>query len=241
MFITLSPQGVLHWASNDGAKLKAAREKALAAAASESPARLLLCLATRELETPLPPCAAFWREFGGRYLQAFCHTPTPGTSVAVPSESDLATLAESAPPMRGGEYLRAEVLSALWQALDTLAVSESSTTPGGPQEWLKAQNPAWNLVGRVTFHLAENKKNPVHPFAFLATYTHRLSAQARPQYLPLGNALREYAGAKNKEALLSLLLPCAGRRKKARWPANWLIPSGFFSPRRGSPPKPTGF
>ena len=143
--------------------------------------------------------------------------------------------------MRGGEYLRREVLSALWQALDTLAVSESSTTPGGPQEWLKAQNPAWNLVGRVTFHLAENKKNPVHPFAFLATYTHRLSAQARPQYLPLGNALREYAGAKNKEALLSLLLPVRRAAEKSALARELIDSQRVFSPRRGSPPKLTGF
>ena len=59
----------------------------------------------------------------------------------------------------------------------------------------------------MTFHLAENKRDAERPFAFLATYTHRLSEQAKPQYLPLGRALQEYAGAGNRAALLTLLAP----------------------------------
>src|SRR5439155_3787519 len=79
--------------------------------------------------------------------------------------------------------------------------------PGGAQAWLTEQNPVWRLVGRVTFHLAENKRDPEHPFAFLATFTSRLSAQGRVQHEPLGGALQQYAGAKNRSALLSLLVP----------------------------------
>ncbi len=84
----------------------------------------------------------------------------------------------------------------------------------GVQDFLKRRNPAWNLVGRVHFNLAENRKDPDAPFAFLATYTTRLSAQAKAQHLPLGQALREYAGAANKDRLLSLLLPGAARRRR---------------------------
>ena len=235
MSISLSPQGHLHWEETAGSDLGAVRVKALATAASESSARLLLHLATRELETPLPPAAVFWREFGRRYLTAFCHTPEPWTGIAAPPEADLAALAESAAPMRGGEYLRAEVLSALWQALDALVLAEVESCTGGAQEWLKAQNPAWNLVGRVTFHLAENKKSPERPFAFLATYTHRLSAQARPQYLPLGNALREYAGSQNKDALLSLLLPVRQAAGKSTLARELIDSQRIFQPQAWSP------
>ena len=38
------------------------------------------------------------------------------------------------------------------------------------------------------------------PFAFLATYTTRLSAEAKAQHLPLGKALQEYAGAEEPRA-----------------------------------------
>ena len=47
------------------------------------------------------------------------------------------------------------------------------------QEFLKRRHPAWNLVGRVHFNLAENRKDEDAPFAFLATYTTRLSAEAK--------------------------------------------------------------
>src|SRR5205823_8158735 len=46
--------------------------------------------------------------------------------------------------------------------------------------------------GRVHFNLAENRKDSDAPFAFLATYTTRLSAHTKAQHLPLGEALREY-------------------------------------------------
>jgi hypothetical protein len=41
---------------------------------------------------------------------------------------------------------------------------------------------------------------------FLATYTTRLSAAAKAQHLPLGKALQEYSGTRNRERLLSLLM-----------------------------------
>jgi len=82
----------------------------------------------------------------------------------------------------------------------------------GAQELLRRFSPAWNLVGRVHFNLAENRKDDEAPFAFIATYTSRLSAHGKAQHLPLGHALGEYAGEAKRERLLSLLLPvqCAG-------------------------------
>ncbi len=76
--------------------------------------------------------------------------------------------------MTGGEYLTADVLSALWQELDAAFGIELSESKCGVQDFLKRRNPAWNLVGRVHFNLAENRKDPDAPFAFLATYTTRL-------------------------------------------------------------------
>lgn len=59
-------------------------------------------------------------------------------------------------------------------------------------------------------HLAENRKDEEFPFAFLASYTTRLSAQGKVQHRPLGEALREYADAADKERLLALLAPLQG-------------------------------
>ncbi|MGH7296613.1 MAG: SNF2 helicase-associated domain-containing protein, partial [Polyangiaceae bacterium] len=109
----------------------------------------------------------------------------------------------------------------LWNELEDALQAEIRAHEGPVSGWLAARSPLWNLVGRVCFHLAENKADAMAPFAFLATYTTRLfsnrtGAAGNPtgaagaqkvQHLPLGKALDQYAGAKNKAALLALLLP----------------------------------
>jgi len=109
----------------------------------------------------------------------------------------------------------------------------------GVQEFLKRQNPAWNLVGRVHFNLAENRKDQDAPFAFLATYTARLSGQAKAQHLPLGQALREYAGAANKDRLLSLLLPVQRAAETCPWLKDIVDKGEIFHPLRWTPKEAT--
>lgn len=75
------------------------------------------------------------------------------------------------------------------------------------QGYLKQWNANWNLVGRVCFHLAENKLDPKRPFAFVATYTTQLSANSVPQHLQLKAALKDPSIAGNSEGLLRLLAP----------------------------------
>ena len=116
-------------------------------------------------------------------------------------------MAAAVPPMTGAEYVTAEILADLWLATDSAFATELAESKLTVQEFLRSRNKAWNLVGRVHFNLAENRKDEEAPFAFLATYTTRLSAEAKAQHLPLGKALQEYAGAKNRERLLSLLMP----------------------------------
>src|SRR5207237_4096917 len=120
---------------------------------------------------------------------------------------DVHGLAAAAPPMTGAEYLTASVFADLWRSLDAAFDAELAESKANVQEFLKSRHPAWNLVGRVHFNLAENRKDAEAPFAFLATYTTRLSAHTKAQHLTLGAALREYAGAANKQSLLSLLVP----------------------------------
>ena len=211
----LTPQGHLHVreaADADGAVLDGAVGRRVQAAFSDSPARGLLHLATTELESSLPPPFSFARDFARLYLTRLCQTPTDGEGGAVapipqPSESDLAFQVLQAPPMQGCEYLSVDALAAWWSELDSLVRDELAHHAGGVQAYLSERNPQWRLVGRVTFHLAENKRDPEHPFAFLATYIPRLSAQGRVQHEPLGKALQQYAGTKNRPALLSLLVP----------------------------------
>ena len=184
----------------------------LAAAFADSTARGLLDLATRELDTVLPPAAAWWREFARHYLTALCHLPDMEQArqlapVPAPAAAEWSRWIDATPPMRGGEYLAPELLDGIWAALDTFVREEISRHPQGAAAWLHTVNPLWRMVGRVTFHLAENKKDSEFPFAFMASYATRLSSESRVQHLPLGRAIEEYAGAKNKQALINLLAP----------------------------------
>ncbi len=102
--------------------------------------------------------------------------------------------------------LRASVLEALWQELDA-SVREEIQRQGSLAAFLEAKAPRWHQVGRVCFHLAENRRDPEHPFAFLATYAPQLGQSGKVQYQPLSQALTEYAGTKNKQGLIHLLSP----------------------------------
>ncbi len=213
--LTLSPQGHLHVREVQKAgttALDGAPGKRVHAAFTKGCDHGLLHLATTELQSALPPAFGYARDFARLYLTRLCQTPADGeagvpAAVAAPAETELAFQVLQAPPMPGAEYLNAEVLAAWWTELDALVRCEARNHPGGIQAYLSERNPQWRLVGRVTFHLAENKRDPEHPFAFLATYIPRLSARGGVQHQPLAKALEQYAGEKNRPALLSLLLP----------------------------------
>ena len=215
MAIFLSPRGVLHFEAS--ADLDERVAGGLKGAAELGSAALLLHLATRHVEAAMPPAESFWRSFARRYFTELCHTDDPLAIGEIPPPLELEDISAFAPPMTGAEYLDGERLACLWRDLDALVFAGIRSSKDGAQGWLKAQNPLWNLVGRVTFHLAENKKSGAHPFAFLATYTHRLSDQATPQYLPLGRAFEEFSGAKNRQALLSLLAPVQRASSKSKF------------------------
>ena len=69
----------------------------------------------------------------------------------------------------------------VWEDLDAWVRGEVSAGGEGLSGFLKQRAPLWHQVGRVCFHLAENRRDPDYPFAFLATYAPRLGRQlARP-------------------------------------------------------------
>ncbi len=200
----------------------------------------LLCLAADEAGTALPATLSYWRELATRYVSAVCALGDIGEAARVspvptPSQGELDKMASSAPPMMGAEYLTADVLADHWRTMDGAFNVELAQSGLSVQSFLKARNPAWNLVGRVHFNLAENRKDETAPFAFLATYTTRLSAQAKAQHLPLGKALQEYAGAKNRERLLSLLMPVQRAAERCPWLKSMVDGGAIFHPLRWSP------
>jgi len=212
--LTLTPSGQVIFlpGGGDSPALPDAAAARIAAAFHEDAAAGLLHLAAEELTTPLPPDFAFWRDFSRRCLTQLCRIAAvesegPDFAAPPPSPEDLLRIVETSPPLQGLEYLSPAVLENLWTALQDRTRSEAGKAGGSVQDYLKNRNPLWNMVGRVVFHLAENRKNEERPFGFLITYTTRLSGLAKPQFLPLGKAFREFASAQDRGGLLALLTP----------------------------------
>src|SRR5580693_5950928 len=221
--ISLSPQGHVHVDASAGSDVTSSLAQ-IAKHFERGDGHGVFRLGAAEPETPLPGVLGFWRDVGRAFVVRLCATEDLETlrariDVEVPPDA-LAALAAASPPMIGGEYLTPAVLAELCVRMAAAVRDELATWDGTVEAFLRQASPAWNLVGRVCFHLAENKNDPDAPFAFLATYTTRLSARAKAQHLPLAQALREYAGAANKQRLLSLLLPVQRAAEACGWLKN---------------------
>jgi non-specific serine/threonine protein kinase len=241
--LRLTPRGRLVLAAADDAPaLETARARRIDRAFARGTGHGLLLLGAAEVGSVLPPVFAYWRELGARYVTALCTRPDTVEARAAeiappapPADEELESLASAAPVMAGAEYLTAAVLRALWGELGVAFTTELGASGATVQDFLKSLNPTWNVVGRVHFNLAENRRDEEAPFAFLATYTGRLSAHGKAQHQPLGQALREYAGAANKERLLSLLLPVQRAAERCAWLKQMVDAAEIFHPLRWSP------
>jgi hypothetical protein len=209
--LTITPQGHLLVRETPVEKPHPEPPKALLDAYAESAARGMLTSASDGTAAVLPPAFEFARSFARLYLATLCKAATgePGQSIPElpPPTADLEQKILQAPPMTGLEYLTSEALSNWWRELDILTRSEVRTHPGGAQGYLRERNAQWRFVGRVTLHLAENKRDRDYPFAFLATFANGLTPQGKVKHEPLGRALQQYAGERKREAMLTLLLP----------------------------------
>ncbi len=237
----LTPHGHLILApADDAPPLAPELARGLARAFARGAGHGLLRLGADEVGTVLPPALHYWRDFASRYVTAVCthpgfDEPRAASPTPAPPPEALQALAAGAPPMRGAEYLDDGVLEALWGALDAAFHAELTESGASVQDFLRQRSPAWNLVGRVHFNLAENRSDEEAPFAFLATYTPRLTSAARAQHQPLGQALREYAGAKQQERLLALLLPVQRASAQCPWLRAMVESGDVYHPLRWTP------
>lgn len=178
----------------------------------------LLRLGLTRFDQILPSTLFFWQKFSQRFITEVCHISNDifiNSKIPLPKCDEMQGIILQAPFFKGSEYLTSDVLAALWNGLNKAFEQELSKFSGDVKALLNAYDSSWNLVGRVCFHLAENKNNQETPFAFLATYTSGLSAEQKPKHIPLGRALEEYAGEENRSTLLALLLPVQRASEKS--------------------------
>ncbi len=178
-----------------------------------------------------PPTVAFFRDVAREVLAAAAAMRPPRPAV-------LAALRASAPPMLGSEYLTEATVDGLVQrlavALEQVVADSGETLEG----WLRERDPVWVVLGRVCFHLAENRTNVDRPFAFLATYSVGIaggqgghSGTRDVQHRPLGQALAESAAAGDRSGLLRLLLPVQRAAGSVGWVKDLMDSQAIFRPQ----------
>ena len=199
----------------------------------------VLHLGAAELSTDLPPSLSYWRDMGRACVGRICGAldPSDPKSLVVPEPDpdELSALVLAVPPMQGAEIVSTALLRGIWSDTGVALAAKARGHEDGVQGYLKAHNSIWNVVGRVCFHLAENKRDPAFPFAFIATYVHKVSKQAKPQHLPLGRALKDYAGAKNRQKLLALLAPLSRAAEQSELVREMIDAGDIYHPLSWTP------
>ena len=207
----------------------------LRSALAESNAAGLLALVSPAWPRELPGTFGFWRNWVRRFFRDLCHADAePGEGwrdLPWPAEDELTVLVNSAPPMVGLEFVTEALLKQSWKELREHVAEVSAADAEGPLAWLNRVDPLAHLVGKVTFHLAEHKRDPSRPFAFLATFAHKLSPRAKPQHRPLAEALKQSVAAGDREQLDRLLEPVRLAAERSDLAAELLKSKQLFAPQ----------
>jgi non-specific serine/threonine protein kinase len=238
----LTPSGridIRFGSSEDGPRISAAAARRILDSFDLGRGHGLLHLGAGELGTEFHPTLAYWRDIGQAFVARVCGAldPTDPKSLVVPylAPDELEAYAESAPPMRGAELITPALLGEMWSDTGKALAVEAAKHEDGVRGFLKEQSSVWNVIGRVCLHLAENKRDPSYPFAFIATYVHRVSKQAKPQHLPLHRALKEYAGARNRQKLLALLSPLSRAAEQSEFIRELVDSGDIYHPLSWTP------
>ncbi len=249
--LRLSPHGRLAYEPATGTDETPAAElppdvaAGIAAAFATGQAAGLLHLAGLADTVALTPELAFFRSQTRRLVEAIGHLGEDAraafvkttsreqiaTILAPPDDLALAATVATAPPMRGLDYLDAAVLRGIWCDLAAAVRDRAGTARGGLAAVLATIEPRLHLLGKVTFHLAENRRDEARPFAFLATYAHRVSATSGVQHLPLAKAVEESADRRDQAKIVALLAPVQAAADRSDLIREWLDSRAIFMPR----------
>lgn len=233
--LVILPGGTLHleWMDVPKAVTQSSRllQKEIHERFSDKTDLWLLFLGFSDSQLPLPPSLDYWRRFSGSFAKKLYQTPdleTVRQRVKIPvTEAELEDHLARAPMMTGAEYLSMELLEALWAELNDAFSLAIQSYKGSVEDFIRTYSPNVHLVGRIFFHLVENKSDE-YPFAFMATYTTRLNRQGKSKHLPLKHALEEYKN--DDEKLLELLTTVHVAEKRSPLMGELLETGELFHP-----------
>ncbi len=146
-----------------------------------------------------------------------------------PTEQECALQALSVPPLNGAEYFDGSLLLRFHLEFEQALQLRFNAFSGTFAEFIRTLSPAWKHIGKVAFHLAENKGEATgkYPFAFMASFVHRVEGES-PKHLPLAASLKAYAG--DKRAMSAVLAPIQQAAEKSGLIRNLLESRRIFQP-----------
>ena len=246
--LRLTPEGALvfHAGTDNAASIPLALCKTLEEHFANSTGSGLLALASESADGDLPAELAFWRMFAREFITQLCHVPNLRDGawqdeVPAPPEEALQEWMQNAPPVSGMEFLSVNCLRQMWLDMHKRFVQSVIDAENNVESVLHTLHPVWRMVGRVTLHLAENKRDPLRPFAFIATYTNRVNARSEAQHLPLARALNESAERDDKNTLRTLLAPLNAASARSALLKNLIETKRIFQPLAWEPEQAFAF
>ncbi|MBC7960423.1 MAG: DEAD/DEAH box helicase [Vallitaleaceae bacterium] len=144
-----------------------------------------------------------------------------------PTQDEMAHLMASIPFAIGTEFINRNWIENSYKKLSAVFSKEIAAYAGSVGEFLIEHNAKLQVIGKVFFHLVENKAVD-YPFAFLATYSTGRLGDKKATHTPLKNALIEY---KDQNALLLKLLSTVSMAAQKSNLISEFVESGeLFSP-----------
>lgn len=143
------------------------------------------------------------------------------------SKDELTILKEALPFAIGMEYVDTPWINSLWENLLDIFRIEIKAYEGTVTMYFAEHNSNINVVGRIFFHLVENKDDR-YPFAFMATYSTKPAKSKKAIHTPLKNALVEFK--EDQKKLLSLLATVTKAGEESRFISELMESGELFSP-----------
>lgn len=192
----------------------------------------LFYLGTCDRDIHLSPSLQFWRKFSHEYVEKIRLNPDVEflrSKVSTPvDQSFLKEMMGQIPFVQGAEYITSCLLEEYWHRLNSFFQTGIKSFKGSVEDFFHQYAPDVHLIGKIYFHLVENKDDEEYPFAFLATYAHGISSKGKSQHKPLKYALTEYENDQKK--MLELLSTVNNASRQSSFISKLLDTGDIFHP-----------
>lgn len=194
-----------------------------------SPMKAMLKLVGKDISKSNSLALEFLQKISHTYIESIAKTPNIEMTRVPQKNVELTTLLSNLPYFPGSEFINEQWCDELWEEMQTFITEELHVFKGTVEEYLDQYAHDIIVVGRVYFHLVENKDDE-YPFAFLATYSSGKTGTSDISQVPLKNALIEFSA--DKDAMLNLLSAVTRAAEVSTFISNLLESGELLSPLR---------